>query len=161
MNTLTTHHYRRPGWFTQHLFNPSVAWLTRRGVSVWDSRVLEVRGRTSGEWRAVPVNLLDVDGVRHLVAPRGETDWVRNLRAAREGRLRIGRRTEAFRATELAVDDRPAILRAYLRRWKWEVGAFFAGVDADSTDAELAAIAHDHPVFAIEIVDPDVGQLRP
>jgi deazaflavin-dependent oxidoreductase (nitroreductase family) len=114
------------------------------------SRVLEVRGRKSGEPRRTPVNLLVVDGTRYLVAPRGHTQWVRNLRARGEGRLLLGRRAEPFTATELADDDKPALLRAYLKRWKWEVGAFFAGVGPDSPDDELRRIAPDHPIFRID-----------
>jgi deazaflavin-dependent oxidoreductase (nitroreductase family) len=129
--------------------NPAVALLTRLGVSVAGSRVLEVRGRTSGEPRRTPVNLLTVDGVRYLVAPRGHTQWVRNLRARGEGRLLVGRRGEPFTATEIADDDKPALLRAYLRRWKWEVGMFFGGVGPDSPDDDLRRIAPDHPVFRI------------
>src|SRR5215813_5374191 len=99
-------HYARPGWFTHHVFNPMVAVLTRAGVSVWGSRELRVRGRTSGEWRTTPVNLLSHDGSRYLVAPRGLTQWVRNLRAAGEGELRVGRRVEPFRAVELPDADK-------------------------------------------------------
>jgi hypothetical protein len=84
------------------------------------------------------------------VAPRGNTQWARNLRASREGRLNVGRRTEPFAAVELADEEKGPLLRAYLKRWKWEVGAFFGGVGADSTDEELARIAPDHPVFRIE-----------
>jgi deazaflavin-dependent oxidoreductase (nitroreductase family) len=142
-------HYKRPDWFTAHVFNPLVAGLTRMGVSVAGSRVLEVRGRRSGEPRRTPVNLLTVDGTRYLVAPRGHTQWVRNLRASGEGRLLVGRRSEPFAAVELADADKPELLRAYLRRWKWEVGAFFGGVGPDSPDAELRRIAPDHPVFRI------------
>src|SRR3954470_14259482 len=127
-----------PGWFTRNVFNRSVAGFTRLGLSVWGSRVLEVRGRKSGEWRQTPVNLLTFEGDRYLVAPRGDTQWVRNLRAAGgTGELRVGRRTEAFRATEVADDEKPRILRAYLKRWKWEVGQFFGGVGADASDEEL------------------------
>jgi deazaflavin-dependent oxidoreductase (nitroreductase family) len=126
-----------------------VAALTRLGVSVAGSRVLEVRGRKSGEPRQTPVNLLTLDGTRYLVAPRGHTQWVRNLRVAGEAELRVGRRTETVRATELADADKAPVLRAYLRAWAWEVGAFFDGVDADSSDEELAAIADRHPIFEI------------
>jgi deazaflavin-dependent oxidoreductase (nitroreductase family) len=141
--------YQRPGWFTKHVFNPAVAMLTRAGVSVAGSRVLEVRGRKSGEPRRTPVNLLSVEGTRYLVAPRGHTQWVRNLRALGEGRLLLGRRTEAFLAEEVPDDDKPPILRPYLKRWKWEVGAFFGGVGPDSSDAELRRIGPDHPVFRL------------
>jgi deazaflavin-dependent oxidoreductase (nitroreductase family) len=141
--------YRAPGWFTQHVFNPTVAFLTRRGVSVLGSRVLAVRGRSSGEWRTTPVNLLTVDGRRYLVSPRGEGQWVRNLRVAGGGELRVGKRVESFRARELPADEKVPVLRAYLKRWKVEVGVFFDGKGPDSSDAELASIAGDHPAFEV------------
>jgi len=142
--------YRRPGWFTKHVFNPFVALLTRLGISVAGSRVLEVPGRKTGEPRRTPVNLLVLDGQRYLVAPRGHTQWTRNLRASGSGRLLKGRRGESFTATEVIDEDKPPILRAYLRRWKWEVGVFFDGTDADSSEDDIRRIAPDHPVFRIE-----------
>jgi deazaflavin-dependent oxidoreductase (nitroreductase family) len=142
-------HYQRPGWFTTNVFNRVVAVLTRFGISVWGSRVLEVRGRTSGEPRRTPVNLLTFEGVRYLVAPRGETQWVRNLRVAGDGVLIVGRRRQPFTAEELPNGDKPEVLRAYLKRWKAEVGVFFDGVGPTSTDEELDRIAPRHPVFRI------------
>ena len=142
--------YKRPGWFTKHVFNRIVAWLTAAGVSVWGSRVLRVRGRRSGEWREIPVNVLTHDGRRYLVAPRGHTQWVRNLRAAGEGELRLGRRTEPFRATEVPDEDKPELLRAYLKRWKAESGVFFGGVGPESSEEELRRVAPEHPAFRIE-----------
>jgi len=146
--------YVRPGWFTNHVFNPIVAALTRAGLSIWGSRELRVRGRKSGEWRTTPVNLLTYEEDRYLVAPRGETQWVRNLRVAGDGELRVGRRTEPFRATEIADEEKPPILRAYLKRWKAEVGVFFGGVSGESSDVELRGIAPDHPVFRIHPPSP-------
>jgi deazaflavin-dependent oxidoreductase (nitroreductase family) len=141
---------KRPGWFTAHVFNPLVNLLMRSGVSLLGSRILEVRGRSSGEPRRTPVNLLTLDGTRYLVAPRGETQWVRNLRAAGEGRLLLGRRAEPFSAMELAdVAEKAPILRAYLKRWKAEVGMFFDGVGPDSSEQELREAAAKHPVFRI------------
>jgi deazaflavin-dependent oxidoreductase (nitroreductase family) len=140
--------YVRPGK-NEHIFHNSVAALTKLGVSVWGSRVLYVKGRKSGELRSNPVNLLKFEGDRYLVAPRGQTQWVRNLRVAGEGQLRVGRRVETFVPTELADDDKPAILRAYLKRWKMEVGVFFDGVGADATDETLRAIAPGYPIFRI------------
>jgi len=131
------------------VFNRAVAALTRVGVSVAGSRILEVRGRKTGQPRRTPVNLLTLEGTRYLVAPRGHTQWVRNLRASGEGRLLLGRRAEQFTAVELADADKPAVLRAYLRRWKWEVGTFFGDVGPDSGDDELRRIAPDHPIFRI------------
>lgn len=134
-----------------NLFNESVARLTRLGISVWGSRVLYVRGRKTGEWRSNPVNLLTYEGNRYLVAPRGHTQWVRNLRAADgRGELRVGRRVEPFQATELADDEKPPVLRAYLKRWKMEVGVFFDGVDAKASEQTLRGIAPGYPVFRVE-----------
>jgi deazaflavin-dependent oxidoreductase (nitroreductase family) len=141
--------YVKPDPFTKHVFNRIVAGLTRLGISVWGSRVLVVRGRVSGTPRSTPVNLLTYDGHRYLVAPRGTTQWVRNLRAAGDGQLKVGRRVEQFTASELDDDVKVDVLRAYLRRWKWEVGMFFQGVGPKASDDELRLIAPDHPVFRI------------
>lgn len=149
--TETTSRYVQPDWFTQHIFNPVVAGLTRIGISVWGSRVLEVPGRTTGEIRTTPVNLLTVDGRQYLVAPRGETQWVKNVRAAGSCRLRVGRRVTDARLIELADDDKPAILRPYLQRWKWEVGQFFDGIGPDASDADLRRVAPGYPVFAVTV----------
>ena len=139
-----------PGRVILGFFNNVVAALTRAGISVMGSRVLYVRGRTSGQWRTTPVNPLRFQGARYLVAPRGHTQWVKNMRAAGRGELHVGRRVERFTATEVADADKPEILRAYLRRWKWEVGQFFGGVSPDSPASDLIRIAPDHPVFRIE-----------
>jgi deazaflavin-dependent oxidoreductase (nitroreductase family) len=142
-------HYQRPDWFTKHVFNRIVAGFTRIGISVYGSRVLEVKGRKSGEWRQTPVNLLRYEGGDYLVAPRGHTQWVKNMRVSGGGRLRVGRRTQPFTALELTDEDKPALLRAYLKKWKFEVGMFFDGVGPDSPEDELRRIAPDHPVFRL------------
>jgi deazaflavin-dependent oxidoreductase (nitroreductase family) len=142
-------HVQKPGWFTVNVFNRFVAWLTRRGVSVWGSRVLAVRGRKSGQWRTTPVNLLTLDGRQYLVAPRGHVQWTHNMRAAGGGELYLGKHVDTFTAAEVGDDDKTPILRAYLKRWKAEVGVFFNGVGPDSPDDELRRIAPDHPVFEI------------
>jgi deazaflavin-dependent oxidoreductase (nitroreductase family) len=148
MNAESQPRYVVPSRSTQ-IFNATVARLTRMGISVYGSRVLAVRGRKSGEWRTTPVNPLTIDGQRYLVSPRGNTQWVRNMRVAGGGELRIGRRVEKFTATELPVAERPAVLRAYLKKWKFEVGMFFQGVGPDAPDDKILAIAPDHPVFRI------------
>jgi deazaflavin-dependent oxidoreductase (nitroreductase family) len=130
--------------------NKVVAVLTNLGISLMGSRVLSVRGRKSGEWRSNPVNLLVLDGQRYLVAPRGHVQWVRNLRASGDGTLRVGRKIEPFRAEELADADKPDVIRLYLKKWAWEVGAFFGDdVRADSTTDRLLQVAPGVPVFKI------------
>jgi len=143
--------YVKPDWFTRNVFNRLVAGMTRLGISVWGSRMLEVRGRNSGEPRRNPVNPLTLNGVRYLIAPRGHTQWVRNLRAAGEGCLLLGSRRQRFSARELLDDEKEPILRAYLMKWRWEVGQFFGGVGPDASIEELRRIAPDHPVFQIEM----------
>ena len=130
--------------------NRVVRLLTRLGISLMGSRVLAVKGRTSGVWRTTPVNLLTVGGVRFLVAPRGQTQWVHNIRAAGGGELRLGHRAEPFTVTELADADKPAVIRAYLKRWGWEVGRFFDGLTKDATDEEILAVAPGFPVFRVD-----------
>jgi deazaflavin-dependent oxidoreductase (nitroreductase family) len=143
-------HYKRPDWFTRNVFNRLTSALTRLGVSVWGSRVLEHRGRSTGKLHHTPVNLLTVDGTQYLVSPRGETQWVRNVRyAGGHLVLILGRRRQLCTANEVPEADRVPILRSYLRRWKFETGMFFDGVTPDSTDAEFAAVAARHPVFAL------------
>ncbi|WP_431954071.1 nitroreductase/quinone reductase family protein [Nocardia lijiangensis] len=132
------------------IMNRVFNWLPRLGISIAGSRLLAVRGRKSGEWRTTMVNLLvDETGARYLVAPRGHTQWVRNLRVAGTGELRLGRKAEAFTAAEVADADKTPVLRLYLEKWGWEVGRFFEGVTKNSTDDELAAIAPGFPVFRI------------
>jgi deazaflavin-dependent oxidoreductase (nitroreductase family) len=144
----TAPRYLKPKKST-NMFNEFVGKLTERGFSVWGSRVLSVRGRKSGEPRTNPVNLLTFEGEQYLVAPRGVTQWVRNLRVAGEGQLRVGKRIEEFIYTELTDDEKPAVLRAYLKRWKFEIGVFFDGVDAKASDGKLREIAPGYPIFRI------------
>jgi deazaflavin-dependent oxidoreductase (nitroreductase family) len=136
-----------------NFFNDAVGWLAAHGISILGSRLLAVRGRTSGQWRTNPVNPLTVDGQRYLVAPRGNTQWARNLRATGyEGELRLGRRVERFRATEVGDDEKPVILRRYLRLWWFESGVFFEGVNARSPEEDLRRIAPGYPVFLIAVI---------
>ena len=141
--------YQKPGFLVKSIFNPLMMLLTRVGVSMRGSRTLAVRGRKSGEWRTVPVNPLTLGDARYLVAPRGSTQWVRNLRASGTGELRLGSKREAFRAQEVSDADKPEILRNYLKHWKMETGIFFGGVSDTSPSEDLQRIAPEHPVFRI------------
>ncbi|WP_110944465.1 nitroreductase family deazaflavin-dependent oxidoreductase [Streptomyces niger] len=144
--------YLKPGRFGARL-NALVGWLARRGISLAGSADLAVRGRKSGEWRRVPVNPLTFEGAQYLVSARGHSEWVRNMRAAGGGQLRVGRRTRAFTAVEVPPAETPAILRTYLERWGWEVKQYFGEVMARSTDDDLLAAAPNHPVFRIALAE--------
>jgi hypothetical protein len=142
--------YIKPGFFITRVFNPAVAFLAGRlGLNVKGARMLSVRGRKTGEWHSTPVNPLTFSGQRYLVAPRGETQWVRNIRVSREARLTLGGSTETVRVEEIADSEKPPILRAYLEKWEWEVKQFFGGVGANASEGDLARVAADHPVFRI------------
>jgi deazaflavin-dependent oxidoreductase (nitroreductase family) len=140
--------YQKPDVMTTHIINPLIAALTKLGFSVRGSHVLAVRGRKTGKVQEVPVNPVEVEGARYLVAPRGDTQWARNLRVAGVAELRVGQRREQIHVTDLTNDAKPPVLRAYLRRWQRETGKFF-GVDANASDEELRRRAPDHPVFRI------------
>ncbi len=143
-------HYIKPKPIDRAL-NNLIGWLTRHGVSVMGTAELSVLGRKSGEWRRVPVNPLPYEGGPYLVSARGHSEWVRNMRAAGGGRLKVGRRVQEFTAVELPDAEKPVVLRTYLKKWGWEVGRFFGGVDVNSTDEELLAAAPKHPVFRITV----------
>lgn len=151
MTTTTDHaRYLAPDRFSRRIMNPIVAGLARAGLGLRGAHELRVRGRRSGEWRTVPVNPLAIDDVTYLVAPRGNTEWVRNLRAAGTCELRLGRQTTAYAATEITDAQIAApLLQAYLRRWKAEVGRYFDDLTAESTLEEFAAAAPSYPVFVL------------
>ena len=141
--------YLAPDTVSRRVANPLMAALVRVGIGARGGRILHVRGRRTGEWRTTPVNPLTLAGDRYLVAPRGRTEWVRNLRVAGAGRLQLGRRFEDFTVTELDDADKGPVIRAYLAQWALETKRFFEGLDADSSDDAIAAVAPGFPVFRI------------
>ncbi|MFI2781172.1 nitroreductase family deazaflavin-dependent oxidoreductase [Streptomyces sp. ALB3] len=144
-------YYLQANAFAQRL-NTVVGWLARHGVSLLGSAELSVRGRKSGRMQRIPVNPHQYEGAQYLVSARGHSQWVRNMRAAGGGELKVGRRVRAFTAVEIADDEQKLrIVRAYLERWGWEVNQYFKGVTAKSADAELLAACPDHPVFRITV----------
>ncbi|WP_340384221.1 nitroreductase family deazaflavin-dependent oxidoreductase [Streptomyces sp. SS7] len=132
-------------------FNGVIGWLARHGLSLMGSAEMSVRGRKSGQMQRIPVNPHTYEGAQFLVSARGHSQWVRNMRAAGGGELRVGRKVRSFTAVEVPDEEKPAILRTYLEKWGWEVNQYFNGVTAKSTDAEIAAAAPDHPVFRITV----------
>jgi len=134
---------------TARAANALIGWLAEVGISIAGSRALRVRGRKTGKLRGVVVNVLRVDGVDYLVSPRGNTQWVRNVRAA--GVVDIGPRWHRRRlsTTEVADTAKADLLRRYLDRWYWEVKGHIAGLTPDSGDDELSAAAPSIPVFAL------------
>ncbi|MEU3760559.1 nitroreductase family deazaflavin-dependent oxidoreductase [Streptomyces albogriseolus] len=132
-------------------FNRIVGRLARYGVSVAGTAELSVRGRKSGQMQRIPVNPHTYEGERYLVSARGHSQWVRNMRAAGGGELRVGRKVRTFTAVEIPDEEKLTVLRTYLEKWGWEVNQYFKGVTAKSSDEEILAAAPDHPVFRITV----------
>jgi len=146
-------HYKRPGWFTQNVFNRMIRWANRLGLRPAGAQTLAVPGRKSGEMRTTPVNPFEIDGHTYLLSPRGTTEWVRNLRAAGgQGELRAGSTVRRFRSTELPDSEKLPLLRLYLDKWAWEVKSLM-GIDADASDDTLREAAPRHPAFEIRFQD--------
>lgn len=144
------HRYVRPSGRGDRWANAVIRWLTAHGISLRGSRVLTVAGRRSGLPRSTPVNLLRHGGEHYLVAPRGRTEWVRNVRAAGgAAELALGRRVERVTLVEVPVADRVPVIRAYVDAWYWEVGKFVEGLDRSSTDADILTVAPGMPVFRV------------
>jgi len=135
------------------LFNRAWGFLVGLGLGFAHSYLLETRGRKSGRTYLTPVNLLSLGEARFLVAPRGVTAWVRNARAGGRIVLRRGGARAHYRVRELADAEKPAVLKAYLDRFKTSVGRFFA-VPAGSPPGDFAAVAGDHPVFELLPASP-------
>ncbi|MEV6755187.1 nitroreductase family deazaflavin-dependent oxidoreductase [Streptomyces sp. NPDC051214] len=131
--------------------NSVIGWLARHGISLAGSAELNVRGRKSGQMQRIPVNPFTYEGTQYLVSARGHSQWVRNMRAAGGGELRVGRKVRAFTVAEVPDAQKLPLLRGYLEKWGWEVNQYFKGVTAKSTDAEIEAAAGDHPVFRVTL----------
>ncbi len=129
--------------------NAVIRWLAELGISIAGTRALRVQGRKTGKQRGVVINLLTVDGVDYLVAPRGNTQWVRNVRAA--GVVEVGPcwRRRRTRVTEMDDAAKPELLRAYLARWYRQVKDYVGGLTPDSSDEQLRAAAATIPVFRL------------
>jgi len=129
--------YRKSGFFNNRVMNPLLA-----GLGLAPS--IRVRGRTSGRLYTMPVLPLDYEGKRYLMAPRGNTQWARNLRAAGEGELRIRGRRHHFKAVEIPPAERGPLVQAYVQQFGSKYGGFVAKEFAAMPDPA------DHPVFLLE-----------
>jgi deazaflavin-dependent oxidoreductase (nitroreductase family) len=143
-----TERYDQPN-LAARTFNTLFRWLAEVGVSIAGTQVLRVRGRKSGQWRSVVVNLMTVDGTDYVISPRGNTHWARNARAAGTVELGPRWRGRAVEVREVADAAKPALLKPYVDRWYWEVKGHIGGLTPQSTPADLRTVAPSIPVFAI------------
>jgi deazaflavin-dependent oxidoreductase (nitroreductase family) len=140
-------YFLKPSAF-ERVANNAVGMLVRLGLGSGHNFVLEVKGRRSGKVYSAPVNLLEYQSRRYLVAPRGETSWVRNARAAVEVSLLKRGRRESYTVREVPSEERPVLLKEYLDRFATTVRRYFPipkGSPADS----FAEIAARYPVFEL------------
>ena len=143
--------YRRPTKLTRTM-NRFVGWLASRGLMPSDTITLEVKGRRSGMIRSNVVTWVEQDEERYLVSPRGESEWVRNVRAA-DGDAVIRRRGgQKVRLEEVSAEQRAPIIKAYLAKTAMATRAHF-GVDPKAEIEEFEAIAARHPVFRIVMTE--------
>ena len=150
--------YLKPGTLDR-IFGRALVFLIRIGLVRGHFYVLEVRGRTSGRTISLPVDPLDFDGQRYLVCARGNSNWVRNTRAAGEIALVRALRRRRYAARELAPDMRPPILKAYLDRFATEVQRFFPVPKGSAVEA-FNDLAPRYPVFALQPLDKTANGYR-
>ena len=143
--------FQRPSRI-EALFNRLLGKLVALGMGPKYMCVLDVRGRKSGRVFSTPVNLLELNGVQYLVAPRGNTHWVRNTRAAGRVRLRRGRSSFNYRVEEIPRQERPDVLKEYLTKYAREVQRYFS-VEAGADREAFLTIAAEHPVFRLHVTD--------
>lgn len=132
----------------EKIFNRAFGYLVGLGIGPAYMYLLQVRGRKSGRVFETPVNVLDVEGKRYLVAPRGRTQWVRNAEATGEITLKKGRSRQSFRPRPIPDGEKPKLLKLYLERFATAVQRYFS-VKAGSTPEAFREVAPNYPVFEL------------
>ena len=132
----------------ERFFNRAFGVLVGLGIGFPYNYLLQVRGRKSGKIYSTPIDLLELDGKRFLVAPRGRTQWVRNAEAAGEVTLKRGRKVLRFRLRALDQAEKPRVLKAYLDNFRREVQGYFP-LPAGSPPEAFEKVAGDYPAFEL------------
>lgn len=132
----------------EKIFNRVFGFLVGLGLGFSHNYLLQVRGRKSGKLYSTPVDLLEKNGKRYLVAPRGRTQWVRNAEAAGEVTLKKGSQRKKFRLHAIPDAEKPEILKAYLDTFKREVQTYFP-IPAGSPPEAFAELTSNYPAFEL------------
>jgi deazaflavin-dependent oxidoreductase (nitroreductase family) len=132
----------------ERFFNRIFGYLVGLGLGFRNNYLLQVRGRKSGKLYSTPIDLLELDGKRFLVAPRGRTQWVRNAEAAGEITLKRGSYRQSLSLRPLSQAEKPAILKAYLDTFRREVQRYFS-VPAGSPPEEFTPLLDNYPAFEL------------
>ena len=138
----------QPPSSAERLFNRMFGFVVSLGLGPAYMYQLEVRGRKTGRIFSTPVSLVELDGKRFLVAPRGRTQWVRNAEAAGEVNLKKGSNRRNYRLRVLPDTEKPEILRTYLEHFRSAVQRFFP-IPAGSPAQDFAPLAGNYPVFEL------------
>ena len=133
---------------TEQVFNRAFGFLVGLGIGPSYCYLLQVRGRKSGKVYSTPVNLMEIDGKRIVVAPRGRTQWVRNAEASGEIMLKRGSFNRRFRLKEIGSPDKLPYLKEYLDRYRSAVQRYFT-IRAGSPAEAFAEVAGKYPVFEL------------
>jgi deazaflavin-dependent oxidoreductase (nitroreductase family) len=139
--------FREPS-AVEKIFNRAFGFLVGLGLGFSYNYLLQVRGRKSGKLYSTPIDLLELNGRRYLVAPRGRTQWVRNAEAAGEVTLKKGSSRQQYRLSSIPDAARPAILKAYLDNFKTEVQRYFP-VPAGSPVEAFTELTASYPAFEL------------
>jgi deazaflavin-dependent oxidoreductase (nitroreductase family) len=153
MKTLTESKSRVPSFVD--MFNPLARWMLGAGLPLGPNALITIRGRKSGEPRTTPIALIEIEGRRWVSSPFGDVNWVRNLRAAGEATLAIGRKQQSVTAIELSTEERVAFFRdlmgPYVRRIPLGLGRLIVGsiLGAKEMLDDPEDAAERHPVFEL------------
>ncbi|HYR12967.1 MAG TPA: nitroreductase family deazaflavin-dependent oxidoreductase [Mycobacterium sp.] len=142
----------QPPWWLKYV-NKAMIGLSRLGVT-FGPVVLTVPGRKSGKPRSTPVTPMTVDGREYIVGGLPGSDWAANARAAGEGTLQRGRRTERVRLVEMSTEEARPLLRAFPVEVPTGVGFIKnAGLVTGPNPDEFEALAGRCPVFRLDSVN--------
>ncbi|HEY6269665.1 MAG TPA: nitroreductase/quinone reductase family protein [Candidatus Acidoferrum sp.] len=136
----------------ERIFNRTFGYLVGLGIGPAYMWLLQVRGRKSGRLYETPVNMLDVQGKRYLVAPRGRTQWVRNAEATGEITLKKGRSRQSYGLRPIPDGEKPPLLKLYLDSFVSAVQRYFS-VKAGSAPEAFREVAPNYPVFELLLAD--------
>ncbi|HEY1273001.1 MAG TPA: nitroreductase/quinone reductase family protein [Terriglobales bacterium] len=143
----TAQPFRKPS-VVERVFNRLFGVLVGLGLGLPHNYLVQVRGRKTGRIFSTPIDLLEIDGQRFLVAPRGRTQWVRNAESAGEVTLKRGSFRRTYRIRPIPDAVKPALLKAYLDRFRTTVQRYFP-VPADSPAEAFLPVAANYPVFEL------------
>jgi deazaflavin-dependent oxidoreductase (nitroreductase family) len=132
----------------RRIANWPVTRLLRLGVPILNTYLLTVEGRKTGQPHTIPVSLPEYNGERFLVGSRGETNWIKNVRAAGKATMSRGREYQVLPVTELDLDDAAPVLRAFTEQVPF--ADRLLGRSKDDPIEEFRKTAQSFPVFRLE-----------